>query len=224
MLGTLRGGTAQQESFRSALDACAEMLDPLLEKPLLDEEHKELLDLTKYPGAHPLNPLDEELQLGQSQRRRHIHRWYRTGDVEGQGHRASGSAWTQRWPLVLHAVGAAHGEYAAAVCCGILELEDAVRLVAARGQLMEEHCEANLGGMTACALDAPGAGFAPEEDTEVKKAIAALEEGQDQVAVGRLDLVDTVVKATGAGSKAGPMMGYQCGIADLRSCQQDDQE
>ena len=25
-----------QDSFRSALDACAEMLDPLLEKPLLD--------------------------------------------------------------------------------------------------------------------------------------------------------------------------------------------
>ena len=30
-----------QESFRSALDACAEMLDPLLEKPLLDVLFKE---------------------------------------------------------------------------------------------------------------------------------------------------------------------------------------
>ena len=33
-----------KESFRSALDACAEMLDPLLEKPLLDVLFKAVVE------------------------------------------------------------------------------------------------------------------------------------------------------------------------------------
>ena len=42
------------------------------------------------------------------------------------------------------------GEYAAAVCCGVLTLEDAVRLVSARGQLIADSCAPQVGGMTAC--------------------------------------------------------------------------
>lgn len=38
-----------KESFRSALDACAEMLDPLLEKPLLDVLFKAVVERVWVP-------------------------------------------------------------------------------------------------------------------------------------------------------------------------------
>ncbi|CAL1148755.1 unnamed protein product [Cladocopium goreaui] len=207
---------ATEESFRSALDACAEMLDPLLEKPLLDvlfkEEHQELLDLTKYS-----QPAIFSIEYALSE------------------------MWKDKGIEPVAVLGHSVGEYAAAVCCGVLALEDAVRLVSARGQLIADSCAPQVGGMTAC--------FAPEEDgsvswgpcscglkpestahclicvtpevqhphivaQDVLKAIASVKEGQAEVSVGavngpkmtvvsgRQDLVDAVVKATGAGNKA----------------------
>ncbi|CAK9055131.1 unnamed protein product [Durusdinium trenchii] len=181
--GSQRVGMGKQlygseESFRSALDCCAELLDPLLEKPLLDvlfkEEHQELLDLTQYS-----QPAIFSIEYALSE------------------------MWKEKGIEPVAVLGHSVGEFAAAVCCGVLSLEEAVALVAARGRLIAEKCPAKAGGMTAC--------FAPEEevlkamesvDTEGQVSVAAVNGPKMTVVSGRLDLVEAVVKATGAGNKA----------------------
>jgi len=45
-----------------------------------------------------------------------------------------------------------------------LDLEDAIRLVAARGQLIADTCEAGVGGMTACTLVVDSGNFEGGEE------------------------------------------------------------
>ncbi|CAJ1416737.1 unnamed protein product [Effrenium voratum] len=182
--GSQRTGMGQElynseESFRSALDTCAELLDPLLEKPLLDvlfkAEYRELLDQTQYS-----QPAIFSVEYALSEM------WKDKG-IE---------------PCVV--LGHSVGEYAAAVCTGALGLEDAVRLVAERGRLIAAHCELNVGGMTACfapeeaVLKAIGA---LKEEERGLVSVGAVNGPKMTVVSGRQDLVKRVVEATGAGNK-----------------------
>ena len=81
-------------------------------------------------------------------------------------------------------------------------IEDALRLIAARGQAIAEKCEAGVGGMVAV--------FAPEADVlkSLKKvgskevAVAAVNGPKMTVVSGRKADVDKVVADTGATGKA----------------------
>ncbi len=101
--------------FRATLDRCAEILAPLLEKPLFDVlwgDATELLDHTEYtqPALFAL-----EYSLAEMWR-----------------------AWGITPQRVLgHSV----GEYVAACVAGVFSLEDGLKLIAARGRLMNERTE-----------------------------------------------------------------------------------
>jgi acyl transferase domain-containing protein len=107
-------------AFRAALDECRRHLDPLLERPLL-----ELLDHGPAPAEGAL----ERLQQTQSTQPAIFAIEY---------------ALAQTWrslgvePAVM--LGHSVGEFVAACLSGVFSLEDACRLVAARGRLMAERC------------------------------------------------------------------------------------
>lgn len=59
--------------------------------------------------------------------------------------------WQQQYPNVYPTIMAGHslGEYSALVCAGVLDFQDAVKLVALRGKLMQEAVPDNAGAMYA---------------------------------------------------------------------------
>lgn len=98
--------------FRDAIDRCAEILDPLVERPL-----RSLL----YPTDPATSPLDE-MRYAQPA----------MFAIEY----ALAALW-QSWGVVPDAVmGHSLGEYAAACVAGVFGLADGMRLAAARGRLM----------------------------------------------------------------------------------------
>ncbi|MEP7048695.1 MAG: SDR family NAD(P)-dependent oxidoreductase [Pseudomonadota bacterium] len=110
--GMARELYASQPAFRSALDACAAIVDPLLERPLLavvmnDEASSALLDDTAYTQP-ALFAIEYAL----------VQLW-RSWGVE---------------PTVV--LGHSVGEYVAACIAGMFSLEDGLRLIAHRGRLM----------------------------------------------------------------------------------------
>lgn len=115
-----------QPTFRRTMDLCAELLQPLLQKPLLTvlfaDDGDSLLNLTAY-SQPALFAIEYSLAtLWQS--------WgVRPGAVMG------------------HSV----GEYAAACVAGVFSLEDGLALIAARGRLMQAQPE--NGGMAAVFAD-----------------------------------------------------------------------
>ena len=101
-----------QPCFRAAVDRCAAILDPLLEKPLLDilhgdEQDRALIDRTDFT-----QPALFTIQYGLAE-------LWRSWGVE---------------PSAV--LGHSLGEYAAACVAGLFSLEDGLRLVAERGRLM----------------------------------------------------------------------------------------
>jgi acyl transferase domain-containing protein len=110
-------------AFREALDECARHLDPLLERPLL-----ELLDYGSEVGAPAAGAVERLAQTRNTQ----------------PSIFAIEYALAQTWrslgvePAVM--LGHSVGEFVAATLSGVLRLEDACRLVAARGRLMAERC------------------------------------------------------------------------------------
>ncbi|CAE7416035.1 swnK, partial [Symbiodinium pilosum] len=111
--------------------------------------------------------------------------------------------WRSRGLEPCAVLGHSVGEYAAAVVAGVLPLDDGLRLIAARGRLIAEKCEANVGTMSAL--------FAPEQ--AVKQAIEKSGVSTDNVAIaavngpkmtvisGRKEAVDKVAEAAGVTSR-----------------------
>ena len=134
--GMARGLYSGAPVFRAALDRCAELLAPLLARPLLD---------VVFPAEGEATPLDETAYTQPALF-------------------ALGYALTELWrswgiaPNVV--VGHSVGEYGAACVAGVLDLKDALGLIAARGRLMQS---LPAGGAMAAL-------FAPE--AEVAQAIA----------------------------------------------------
>lgn len=101
-----------QPQFKAALDRCAALLEPLLEKPLLtvlygDETEAKLLNRTDFT-----QPALFSLQY------------------------ALAELWRSWGVLPAAVLGHSLGEYAAACVAGVFSLEDGLRLVAERGRLM----------------------------------------------------------------------------------------
>jgi acyl transferase domain-containing protein/acyl-CoA synthetase (AMP-forming)/AMP-acid ligase II/acyl carrier protein len=104
-----------QSVFRQALDRCAEILQPFLEQPLLEvlyptetSEHQGLIDQTAYT-----QPALFALEY------------------------ALAELW-QSWGIHPRVVmGHSVGEYVAACVAGVFSLEDGLRLITARGRLMQ---------------------------------------------------------------------------------------
>ncbi len=102
--------TTTQPVFRAAIDRCAELLVPLMDRPLLDvlfDDERTLLDDMAY-SQPALFAVEYALA----------------------------TLW-QSWGVRPAAVaGHSVGEYVAAVVAGVMSLEDGLRLIAARGRLM----------------------------------------------------------------------------------------
>jgi acyl transferase domain-containing protein len=102
--------------FRAALDRCADLLQPLLDRPLLDLLFAE----TAASDASPL------------------HQTCYTQPALFAVEYALTELW-RSWGIVPQALmGHSFGEYVAAVIAGVFSLEDGLRLIAARGQLMQQ--------------------------------------------------------------------------------------
>ena len=161
-----------QPTFRRTLDYCDELLRPYLEKPLLevlypDTEVKEtLLDQTAYT-----QPALFALEY------------------------ALAKLW-QSWGIEPTAVmGHSVGEYVAACIAGIFSLEDGLKLIAARGRLMQQ---LPAGGMMAAV-------FATEADVKEvislfseQVSIAAINGPRSLVISGSREAVETVIEKLAA--------------------------
>lgn len=143
--GMARGLYESQPVFRQVLDRCAAAFDELRDKPLLSVlwgDDTDLLSRTDYTQPALFAV---EVALAET---------WRSYGVDPSA-------------VLGHSV----GEYAAAVVAGVFDLESGLRLIAARGRLMQERCE--RGSMVAVAAEE--ADVAPALDGyEGGVAIAAL--------------------------------------------------
>ena len=154
--GMAHGLYAADPVFKAALDACAAHLDKLLAKPLLSLMFAKpasfdaaLLDQTAYT-----QPCLFALQYALVQ------------------------LWTARGVKPAVVLGHSVGEIAAACCAGVLSLDDACRLVAARGRYMQ-------------ALDSPGAMVSIRCDESTVAEV--IEPYAETVAIAAVNAADQVV-------------------------------
>lgn len=163
-----------QPTFRTVLDRCAEILQPYLEKPLLEilygdrgqeagdkEQKPDLLDRTAYtqPALFAL-----EYALAQ--------------------------LWMS-WGIVPSAVlGHSVGEYVAACLAGVFSLEDGLKLIARRAKLMQSLPD--IGQMVVVLADAATVETAIQPYTE-KVAIAAINGSRNTVISGEKEAIKTVI-------------------------------
>ncbi|NJK47853.1 aminotransferase class I/II-fold pyridoxal phosphate-dependent enzyme, partial [Candidatus Gracilibacteria bacterium] len=143
-----------QPVFRHAIDKCAAILQPYLEKPLLE---------VLYPESEASNLLDETAY---------------TQPALFAIEYALYELW-KSWGITPTAVmGHSVGEYIAACVAGVFSLEDGLKLIAARGRLMQQLPQ--NGSMVSV--------FASEE--KVRNAIAFY---QDRVAVAAINGFENIV-------------------------------
>lgn len=165
-----------QPTFRKALDQCAQLLGKELDRPLLS---------VLYPEAGQDSPLDETAF---------------TQPALFSLEYALAQLWSSWGIAPAIAMGHSVGEYVAACLAGVFSLEDGIKLIAARGDLMQQRCE--RGAMAAIATD-------EARVTEELKAygdrvvIAALNGPTNTVIAGRTEAVqELVARFVEAGVKA----------------------
>ncbi|MGK7875070.1 MAG: hybrid fatty acyl-AMP ligase/type I polyketide synthase [Xenococcaceae cyanobacterium] len=111
-----------QPTFRAALDRCAEILDPYLERPLLEVLYPQLASTEEGHSTQIANSLDETAY---------------TQPALFALEYALAQLW-QSWgikPAVV--MGHSVGEYVAACVAGVFSLEDGLKLIACRASLMQ---------------------------------------------------------------------------------------
>ncbi len=153
-----------QPTFRAALDKCAEILQPYLEKPLLDVLYPQQIN---FPIANPQSLvtiyLDETIY---------------TQPALFAIEYALYELW-KSWGIEPSAVmGHSVGEYVAACVAGVFSLEDGLKLIAARGRLMQSLPQ--KGSMVAV--------FASQEIV-----LNAIESYKDKVAIAAINSSDNIV-------------------------------
>ncbi len=164
-----------QPTFRQALDECDRLLRPLLPQPVGTDSDYSLLSLL-YPVSSTLSPINEtvytqpalfalEYALAQM--------WF---------------SWGIKPDVVMgHSV----GEYVAACVAGHFSLEDGLKLITARGRLMQSLPEHG----TMVTIEAP-----PEhlqafiKPYEQQVALAALNGAQNTVIAGREEVIQLIVQ------------------------------
>ncbi|CAJ1416735.1 unnamed protein product, partial [Effrenium voratum] len=176
------------EAFRVALDRCAEILEG---HPLL-EPTGDLRDVLFADGPEAAHRYDQSTSLSQ----------LAIFAVEY----ALSETWKARGLRPFALLGHSVGEYTAAVAAGAMSLEDGLRLVARRGELIDQKCDVGVGSMASI--------FATKEQVqkamdEVKKdlakgqvvVIAALNGPAQTVVSGHKAAVKLVCDNVGAQSK-----------------------
>ena len=180
-VGMGRGLYETQPVFREAIDECDEILRHYLEQPLVD---------VLYPaaGEEAKSPLDETAYTQPAL----FAIEYATARLW--------ESWGVRPDIVLgHSV----GEFAAAVIAGVFSLEDGVRLIALRGQLMQQ---LPRGGKMAVVF----AGRAEVEKRitpfATEASIAALNGPENTVISGKAEIINQLLaEFTAAGVKSQPL-------------------
>lgn len=167
-----------QPTFRRALDRCAACLDGILDRPLLsllDPQAGTLLDQTGYT-----QPVMFALEY------------------------ALASLW-RSWGVEPAAVlGHSVGEFAAACIAGVYELEDALRLIAARARLMQS---LPPGGLMAAVFASPDHVICALQGGDAEVSIAAFNGPQNVVISGPEAAVRQQLAAFEAeGLKAKPLV------------------
>ena len=114
-----------QPTFRRVLDQCAQLLEKEIDRPLLS---------VLYPAADEASPLDETAF---------------TQPALFSLEYALAQVWSSWGISPAIAMGHSVGEYVAACLAGVFSLEDGIKLIAARGRLMQQKCE--RGAMAAIA-------------------------------------------------------------------------
>jgi acyl transferase domain-containing protein/SAM-dependent methyltransferase len=157
-----------ETAFRTALDRCADLLLPHLDRPLQDILFEERRDGVN----HPLDRMDHAQPALFALQYALTEQWRSWG--------------------VLPAVVAGHsaGEYVAAVIAGVLSLEDGLNLIATRGRLM--HALPPDGAMVAifAAADVVARAVAPRAG---EVGIAAVNGPETTVISGRRDAIEAVL-------------------------------
>jgi NADPH:quinone reductase-like Zn-dependent oxidoreductase/malonyl CoA-acyl carrier protein transacylase/SAM-dependent methyltransferase/acyl carrier protein len=166
-----------QPTFRNALDQCAQLLEKELDRPLLS---------VLYPEAGQNSPLDETAF---------------TQPALFSLEYALAELWKSWGITPAIAMGHSVGEYVAACVAGVFSLEDGLKLIAARGRLMQQKCE--RGAMAAIAA---GEARVTEELKAYggRVAIAALNGPTNTTISGQSEAVEELVarfKAAGVKAK-----------------------
>jgi acyl transferase domain-containing protein/acyl carrier protein len=159
---------ASEPVFREALERCAEILAPVLDRPLLDVLHPHEAD-----AAEGL-----------------IDRTVHTQPALFAVEYALSELWASWGVRPAAVIGHSVGEYAAAVVAGALDLEDALALIALRARLMESVTEP--GAMLAVSLDAAAAEAAIGADRAGRVAVAAVNGPRDTVLSGAADAIAAI--------------------------------
>lgn len=157
-----------QPIFRAVIDRCDELLRPYLEHSLLEALFPQVGQPSLMEGMAYTQPALFAIQIALAEL------W---------------SAWGIEPVMVM---GHSIGEYAAACIAGVFSLEDGIKLVAARGRLMESLPEAGQMVAVFADEDAVAAAVAPYAE---KVSIAVINGPQNVVISGAAEVVEAVVTA-----------------------------